>query len=264
MGTRSQANSTAVSMAYFTYKKLNCVTVTLLTVAFGLLIAAAAVDWYKFSVVYTHAPVDSSDVQVGSQTLNYTKLFFDFEGQTQQIKDGSARVTNTFTSYGDLGASNVEDVFQLAQAFTLIPLLLVGILLLIHILYFFDAVRNKVLFWVGLTSLRVILVVTLVLIVVAEAIAFLGFLGITDAFDEDNSTCTIGPCQKFTSSVQTEAGNETVDSVNSRITLTTSWGPEAGWYLVLASIPCSLFGLIVVVLNKFPIPVDSMGTGEAL
>merc|ERR1712188_45026 len=96
MGTRSQANSTAVSMAYFTYKKLNCVTVTLLTVAFGLLIAAAAVDWYKFSVVYTYAPVDSSDVQVGSQALNYTKLFFDFEGQTQQIKDGSARVTNTF------------------------------------------------------------------------------------------------------------------------------------------------------------------------
>merc|ERR1712196_504047 len=237
MGTRSQANSTAVSMAYFTYKKLNCVTVTLLTVAFGLLIAAAAVDWYKFSVVYTYAPVDSSDVQVGSQTLNYTKLFFDFEGQTQQIKDASARVTNTFTSYGDLGASNVEDVFQLAQAFTLIPLL-----------YFFDAVRNKVLFWVGLTSLRVILVVTLVLIVVAEAIAFLGFLGITDAFDEDNSTCTIGPCQKFTSSVQTEAGNETVDSVNSLI---TSWGPEAGLYLVLASIPVSLFGLIVVVLNKF-------------
>merc|ERR1712167_458800 len=248
MGTRSQANSTAVSMAYFTYKKLNCVTVTLLTIAFGLLIAAAAVDWYKFSAVYTHAPVDSSDVQVGSQTLNYTKLFFDFEGQTQQIKDASSRVTNTFTSYGDLGASNVEDVFQLAQAFTLIPLLLVGILLLIHILYFFDAVRNKVLFWVGLTSLRVILVVTLVLIVVAEAI----------------STCTIGPCQKFTSSVQTEAGNESVESVNSRITLTTSWGPEAGWYLVLASIPISLFGLIVVVLNKFPIPVDSMGTGEAL
>merc|ERR1711881_734547 len=137
----------------------------------------------------------------------------------QQIKDGSARVTNTFTSYGDLGASNVEDVFQLAQAFTLIPLLLVGILLLIHILYFFD---------------------------------------------EDNSTCSIGPCQKFTSSVQTEAGNESVDGVNSRITLTTSWGPEAGWYLVLASIPISLFGLIVVVLNKFPIPVDSMGTGEAL
>merc|ERR1711916_196665 len=228
MGTRSQANSTAVSMAYFTYKKLNCVTVTLLTVAFGLLIAAAALDGYKFSVVYTYAPVDSSDVQVGSQTLNYTKLFFDFEGQTQQIKDASARVTNAFTSYGDLGASNVEDVFQLAQAFTLIPLLLVGILLLIHILYFFDAVRNKVLFWVGLTSLRVILVVTLVLIVV------------------------------------TEAGNESVDSVNSRITLTTSWGPEAGWYLVLASIPVSLFGLIVVVLNKFPIPVDSMGTGEAL
>merc|ERR1712167_495907 len=253
MGTRSQANSTAVSMAYFTYKKLNCVTVTLLTIAFGLLIAAAAVDWYKFSVVYTHAPVDSSDVQVGSQTLNYTKLFFDFEGQTQQIKDASSRVTNTFTSYGDPPASNVEDVFQLAQAFTLI-----------HILYFFDAVRNKVLFWVGLTSLRVILVVTLVLIVVAEAIAFLGFLGITDAFDDDNSTCTIGPCQKFTSSVQTESGNETVDSVNSRITLTTSWGPEAGWYLVLASIPVSLFGLIVVVLNKFPIPVDSMGTGEAL
>merc|ERR1711881_515952 len=187
MGTRSQANSTAVSMAYFTYKKLNCVTVTLLTVAFGLLIAAAAVDWYKFSVVYTHAPVDSSDVQVGSQTLNYTKLFFDFEGETEQKRTRSARVTNTFTSYGDLGASNVEDVFQLAQAFTLIPL------------------------------------VTLVLIVVAEAIAFLGFLGITDAFDEDNSTCSIGPCQKFTSSVQTEAGNESVDGVNSRITLTTSW-----------------------------------------
>jgi hypothetical protein len=250
-------------MAYFTYKKLNVVSVTLLTVTFGLLIAAAAVDWYRYEVVYSYSS-SGTEVQVGSQTLNYTKFFFDFEGQTMQVRSENKRIVNTFTSYDDLGISAVEGVFRLSQAFTLLALLLAGILALLHILYFFDAVRNKILFWVGLTTLRVILIVLIILVVVCEAIAFLGFLGIQEAFESDNADCTIGPCKKFSDSVSTEIGTRTINSASSLVTQTSSWGPDAGWFVVLASIPITLLVLIVVVLNKFPIPVDSMATGEAL
>jgi hypothetical protein len=250
-------------MGYFTYKKLNVLAVALFTVAFGLLVASAAVDWYRFEVVYSYSSSGSS-VQVGSQTLNYTKFFFDFEGQTKQVRDQSKRVTNTFTSYSDLGITNVEAVFSLSQAFVLLGLLVAGVLALLHVMYFFDGVRNKVLFWIGLTPLRVVLILLIVLVLVSEAIAFLGFLGITKAFDADNADCTIGPCQKFTDSVTTQLGTQVVDGASTLVTQTTQWGPDAGWYVVLASLPVTLISLIVVVLNKFPIPVDSMSTGEAL
>jgi hypothetical protein len=251
-------------MAYFTYKKLNVLAVTLFTVVFGLLIAAAALDWYKYEVVYSYSST-GNNVQVGSQTLNFTKFFFDFEGQTKQVRDESSRTTNVFTSYSDLGISNVESVFDVSQAFVLLGLLTVGVLTLLHILYFFDGVRNKVLFWIGLTPLRIVLILLVILVLISESIAFLGFLGITQAFDDDNTDCTIGPCQKFSDSVSTELGTQTVDSTSGvLVTETAQWGPAAGWYVVLSTVPITLTVLIVVVLNKFPIPVDSMSTGEAL
>jgi hypothetical protein len=252
-------------MTYFSYKKLNVFTVTLLTVVFGVLIAAAAVDWYSYEIVYSYSTGSTSTgTVVGASTLNFTKFFYGFEGQTQQVRFENKRISNTFTSYSDLGTTSVEDTFQLAQAFTLIGLLLAGIMAFVHILYFFDAVRNKVMFWVGMTGLRVLLILTIALIAISEIIAFLGFLGITEGFKSDNASCNAGPCTKFSDSVKTAAGTTTVDGASVSVTVTTTWGAVAGWYLVLASIPVTIVALIVVTLNKFPLPVDSEASGEAL
>ena len=43
------------------------------------------------------------------------------------------------------------------------------------------------------------------------------------------------------------------------------WVPQAGWYVVLSSIPVALVLLVVVFINKFPLPIDSeASSGEAL
>ncbi len=43
-----------------------------------------------------------------------------------------------------------------------------------------------------------------------------------------------------------------------------TWGPAAGWFLFLACIPLSLLLTIVAGLNNYPVPIDSLGSGEAL
>merc|ERR1711881_107686 len=89
-------------------------------------------------------------------------------------------------------------------------------------------------------------------------IGVLGFLGITAAFESDNgSTCNYGPCRKFMSPASRSTAGNNIDQGE-------QWGAQEGWFLTLATIPVSILLLIVVVLNKFPIPVDSVGSGEAL
>merc|ERR1711881_603781 len=116
-----------------------------------------------------------------------------------------------------------------------------------------DSLRNKFLFWVGMGTMRIIVIVTVFLILVSSIIAFLGFLGITAAFDSDNPNCQHGPCRKFIDSPATKTTHQVQE-----------WGASVGWYLTLGCIPVSIILLIVTVLNKFPIPVDSVGSGEAL
>jgi len=90
-------------------------------------------------------------------------------------------------------------------------------------------------------------------------IAFLAWTGITQAFASDIPNCVSGPCLKFVDS-------ETSVTVTGGVTITRdiAWGPTAGWYLALACIPVSIVFTIIVTLNKYPIPIDSIGTGEAL
>merc|ERR1712072_355017 len=144
--------------------------------------------------------------------------------------------------------TQVETIMQLCQAFVIIGVVLSALLTFTLSLCFFDGLRNKFLFWIGMGTLRVVVIITV----------FLGFLGITAAFESDGgSSCNYGPCRKFMSpSSRTNAGAN-LDEVQ-------EWGAREGWFLTLATIPISILLLIVVVLNKFPIPVDSVGSGEAL
>merc|ERR1711991_231726 len=144
---------------------------------------------------------------------------------------------NRFMAYDDT-YTQVETIMQLCQAFVIIGVVLSALLTFTLSLCFFDGLRNKFLFW----------------ILVSSIIAFLGFLGIPAAFESDGgSSCNYGPCRKFMSpSSRTNAGAN-LDEVQ-------EWGAREGWFLTLATIPISILLLIVVVLNKFPIPVDSVGS----
>jgi len=211
-------------------------------------------------------PAAGSLVQGTTNVLNYTRAYYDLEGLTTKVRSANQKITNVYKDYEDLGFNNVERVINVAGAFVIIALVVIAILAFLHLLYFADSVRDKILFHLGMTVLRVILLGLAFIVLVGSLVAFLAFLGITDAFDEDITNCTAGYCRKFIDSTKRDNVGTSVDAlgVTFYISETISWGAEGGWYLVLACIPLSLFLLVGIFLNKFPIPIDSIRTGEAL
>jgi hypothetical protein len=257
-------------MVYFTYKKLNICTVALLATVFAVLIAAMAVDWYSYKVEFSYTRVTALDSSLASSLYNYTQTTFDMFGQTVHVQVANTKIVGTSQqTYSQLGAASVNQQFKIQQAFVLIALLTAGILFVAHTLYFFDGFRNKILFFIGITALRTILIIALLIVVSAEIVAFLAFLGISDKIASDSPNCLSGPCQKFADTVTTQLGKSQltisgVEHVEVSLQQIATWGPTAGWYLVLATIPLTVLATIIVVINRFPIPVDSLGTGEAL
>ena len=243
-------------MVYFTYKKLNICTVALLATVFAVLIAAMAVDWYQFKVEYSYTRIASTDSSLSSSLYNYTQTTFDMYGQTVSTQAANTKIVRTTQStYVQLGATNVNSQFKIQQAFVLIALLTAGLLFVAHTLYFFDGFRNKILFFVGITALRTLLIIALLVVIASEVIAFLAFLGLSDKIASDNANCLSGPCQKFSDTVTTQLGQQNIAigteaSVAVTLQYITRWGPTAGWYLVLATIPLSVLATIIVVINR--------------
>jgi cell division protein FtsL len=244
------------------FRNLNCFAVTLAVVVFAVSVSATIVAWYQYDQTYLISTSDSQTLSSsGSSTLNYTRLYYDLEGVTTNTKVNNI-ASNNFDEYDS--STDVHQVFKLVQAFVLVALLLSVIIAVFLTLMFFDGVRDKLMFHIGANVLRLSVIIVGVVILLAFVIAFLVFLGITAAFDSDKPNCTLGPCQKFVDDQQSNIGTITINSVSYTLTSDTKWGPAAGWFLVLANIPLSLLFIIVVALNKFPLPVDSMGSGEAL
>ena len=247
-------------MVYFTYKKLNICTVALLATVFAVLIAAMAVDWYQFKVEYSYTRISSTDSSLSSSLYNYTQTNFDMYGQTVQTQAANTKIVRTTqNTYAQLGASNVNQQFKIQQAFVLIALLVAGLLFVAHTLYFFDAFRNKILFFVGITALRTLLIIALLVVIASEVIAFLAFLGLSDKIASDNANCLSGPCQKFSDTVTTQLGQQNIAigteaSVAVTLQYITRWGPTAGWFLVLATIPLTVLATIIVVINRSHTP----------
>ena len=244
------------------FRNLNCFAVGLAVVIFGLTVASSIVSWYKYDETFLISQSNTgSSLSVGSSTLNYTRFFYDLEGVNVQTKVNDI-TTNNFDEYDS--STDVHQIFKLVQAFVIVALLLSIIVGIFLILAFFDGFRNKLMFHIGASVLRISVILVGVVMLLSLVIAFLGFLGITSAFDNDNPNCALGPCQKFIDDEQSNVGTITVNSVDYTLTKDTKWGPDAGWFLILANIPLALLFIIVVALNKFPVPVDSMGSGEAL
>jgi hypothetical protein len=153
---------------------------------------------------------------------------------------------------------NIFSTFKLAQAFVLIALIFSFFLAVVLAVFLLDPIRNKAIFALGMTLTRAIMLVVGLLLVASVLIAFLGFLGISAAFKADQTGCTEGPCRAFAGSVNSQYDNGAVTS-------NTAWGPQAGWYIALASTPISLLVVALIAINRFPLPIDSeASSGEAL
>jgi len=251
------------------FTKLNCLAAFVSMIIFAVMIAASTVDWYTYSETYILSdPATADGTEANSfGTLNFTRYYYNLEGVTTQTQPTGQTETSVFRGY-DSNASSLFSVFKVAQAFVLVALITAFILGFFLILCFADAVRNKLLFWAGMNVLRIVLVLIAAVILISLCVAFLSFLGITEAFSNDTPSCNAGYCRRFQDSVKHEHGFMTQTSngktVSRPLTQKNEWGPTSGWYLTLACIPCAILVLLLVVINKFPIPVDSVTIGEAL
>merc|ERR1711981_423867 len=235
MGTLSAGLSYKVVIMATTFEKRNYCATALALVVFGLTVAAAVVDWYAQADVYHRSTASAGTID---------KDFFTYNSRT---------------------GSDVRNVFKTSQAFVIIALVIAFVLSVLLSLFFFDRIRNKFIFSFGMSVTRVFVAVLALLAAISTTIAFLVFLGVTQAFEEELTTCTEGPCRAFIDTIRTEGLKDTNDNVEYDLIRTQQWGPECGWYLTLAAIPTSVLLLAVVVLNKFPLPIDSeASSGEAL
>jgi len=240
-----------------TYQKRSLCAIFLTLAVFGLMIAAVSTYWYFWFVTWSSRSTSTSVDVPATTELNFTKVYYDLSGYRTDVKASSTGLeTSSFIEYSRTGTSNTYAIFKLAEAFTTIALILAFITFVALVVFMFDPIRNKVIFALGMTVTRVLLIVLVLLTLLSVVIAFLGFLGITEAFKEDQDVCNEGPCRKFVDSVRSEFSTEV--SLN-------EWGAGPAWYITLASIPVTLLLLIVVVVNKFPLPIDSeASSGEAL
>jgi uncharacterized protein (UPF0333 family) len=246
------------------FKPLNCCALLAALTIFGVLIAAATVCWYHANEEFQASVASTTGTT--SSTLNYTRSCFDLEGVATDTFVAGGQHVNTYTEYDS--NSSLWSTFKLVQAFVLIGLILAGLLSIFLVVCFADSVRNRLLFAAGMNVLRIVLLFISALILASMVIAFLGFLGITNSFSDDTPACNKAYCSRFSDSIKEDRGTATVTSngVTQTVAVTrmVDFGPDAGWFLVLACIPVAIILCILVVLNKFPIPVDSVGSGEAL
>jgi len=246
-------------MASFSFKTLNIISLLLALAIFGITVAAACVTWYQSADVTNLVTSSSVVAQSNPKTIiSSTTFLYSLQGITTKTSTNNQKVqTNTFNLYVD-GSARFS-IVKLSQAFTLVALIVSALLSILIALNFFASFRDKLIFTIGATLLRKLIVVSGILIVISVVIAFLAWTGITQAFANDIPNCITGPCLKFVDS----ESNSTITALGTEVR-DIAWGPTAGWYLVLACIPVSILFTIVVTLNKYPIPIDSIGTGEAL
>jgi len=246
------------------FAQLNCLATFAALTIFAVGIAAVIADWYSYSEEYNFTTTTATTS--ATVTFNSSKMIWSMEGMTARVRPTNGVETSTFTQYDS--SSGVWSTFKLIQAFVLIALILSGILSIFLIICFACAIRNQLLFLLGMNVLRVSLLLVTSIILISLVIAFLGFIGINNALSDDTPGCSKGFCRRISDSTKEQLGSATLTlngvTGTGSIIVSRSWGPIEGWYLDLACIPVAIVLSIIVVINKFPIPVDSVTIGEAL
>lgn len=247
------------------FAQLNCLATLAALAIFSVGIAAVIVDWYSYSEEFNFTTTSSTGT-FSSVTFNSTKQTWSLDGMTARVRPTNGVETSTFTEYDSTTA--VWSTFKLLQAFVLIALILAGLLSIFLVVCFACAIRNQLLFLLGMNVLRISLLLVATLILVSLVIAFLAFIGINNALSDDTPGCNKGYCRRIADSTKEDLGTQTLTlngvTSSGHVIVNRSWGPIEGWYLDLACIPIAIILAIIVVINKFPIPVDSVTIGEAL
>jgi hypothetical protein len=254
----------------------NCCAVIFSAAIVALMIAAAVAPWYTFQQSYSFKQASSTttgsaatSLTTSSSTINETKIYYDLNG-VKTTTSVNGRSNTVFSNYAT--SSNLRNITKTSQAFVLMALIAGFILLTLLFTFFFDRIRNKLIFAVGMTLTRLVAVAFCALIVISVIIAFLVYIGVVKAFKDDSQStgvaCVDGPCRNFVDSTSTDSTGSAMigtTSMNGIITQTQNWGPIDGWYITLASTVPAIILLLIVVVNKFPLPIDSeASSGEAL
>jgi len=237
------------------------------------MIAAAVAPWYKFEQSFEFKQPGAAGTSGSASALtattfqiNSTKIYYDLNGIKTTVAIAGTVRQSTFQNYPS--GQSLRNVTKTSQAFVLIALIGGFILLTLLFTFFFDRIRNKLIFAIGMTLTRVVAVAFCALILVSVIIAFLVYIGVVRAFKDDSQNCVDGPCRKFVDNSSTDrTGSATINgqSVSGTITESLSWGPVEGWYITLATTLPAIILTLVVVVNKFPLPIDSeASSGEAL
>ncbi len=241
-----------------TYRSKNWASIVLAAAIFGASIASLVVQWYRETDTFTRS--------VSSTTVAYT-----LEGiktTVSTISDPSTLRQSIVESYATFDSNSggyVRGYFKTSQAFVVIVLVVSFVLTVLLTLFQLDRVRNWFIFSIGMSFTRIAITLLAALVVLSSVIAFLSFLGLPQAFKDEIPNCVDGPCREFSNSIKLSdllevQGANTYSLVNTR-----TWGPVEGWFIVLGIIPVSVVLLALIVLNKFPLPIDSeASSGEAL
>jgi MFS family permease len=246
----------------------NCCAVIFAASVVGLMIAAAVAPWYSFTQEFDYTIATSGTGNVATQIagtpvqINQTKIYYDLTGLKTTFSVSGSVQTSTFQNYPS--NDNLRNITKTSQAFVLMALIAGFILLVLLFTFFFDRIRNKLIFAVGMTLTRLVAVAFCALITISVIIAFLVYIGVVQAFKQDSNGCVDGPCRSFVSSSSTTSQG-TVNGQAATITQTLTWGPIEGWYITLGTTVPAVILMLLVVVNKFPLPIDSeASSGEAL
>ncbi len=137
----------------------------------------------------------------------------------------------------------VASIFKLCQAFAIIASISSIALFVVSGLFLLDSIRNATIRTLGMAFSRAFPLTLGLVLVTSVAIAMFGFLGISSAFNQDQASCDSGPCQSF-------SGSATSARDGGGVVSETSWGPHAGWFMVLAAAPTSLLVVFFVASNR--------------
>jgi hypothetical protein len=263
-----------------TYRSKNWASIVLAAAIFGASIASLVVQWYRETDTFTRSILPTTSTSTSSNvptsgtstyTLNTTTVAYTLEGiktQVSVISDATTlrqSIVESYSTYDSNSGGYVKGYFKTSQAFVVIVLVVSFVLTVLLTLFQLDRVRNWFIFSIGMSFTRIAVTLLAALVLLSSVIAFLSFLGLPSGFKDEIPNCTDGPCREFAASTKQPELVEIQGSSSYTLVSSRAWGPVEGWFIVLGIIPTAVVLLALIVLNKFPLPIDSeASSGEAL
>jgi hypothetical protein len=283
------------------FKKTTIVNVILNLILAGLLIGALATSWYRYeqkTFYSTTTIVAGANWKLGAsitrdwKMINYITNTKTYDNTTilTQVKTSN----DVVVPWQDPGYENQANIVWVILSFAVVGTVAAFLSAFLGIAYLASAsARNSVLFYCGPTTIRIILVTLAIVAFLGTLTPIITLPGISRAYNDDTATgasCSVGPClglfqdlravrQTTTSGSTTglpdkdcarTSGGAQVSTNTATATCTgaekieESWGPYNAWWITIVAFPVAVFALVVQATNRLPIPVDSVGVGEAM